>query len=224
MSLATYGTFGSGGGEPYARALRRDDQVLYLRDVQSHSELPSSAMNVSRWNDDADAVDLSLLNGLDGAVLDIGCGPGRMVKAAMNLGLTALGIDVSSTAVEIARESGLMVLGRSVFERLPREGSWAATLLIDGNIGIGGDPSALLARCAELLAEDGVAIVEVSADASCDHVYDGTIVDIHGHRSDAFPWAEIGSDSLEQRAEQVGLRVAQSWETDSRFFCRLVKA
>jgi SAM-dependent methyltransferase len=224
MSDAAFATFGSGGAEPYARALRRDDQVLYLRDVDSDSLTPSRAMDVSRWNDAADAADLGLLDGINGAVLDIGCGPGRMVRAAMHQGLTALGIDVSETAVEIARESGLMVLNRSVFERLPREGMWGAALLVDGNIGIGGDPSTLLERCAELIAITGVIVVEVHAEPLRDHMYDGTIVDITGHQSDAFPWAEIGETALVHRAQHIGLRLDQSWEIDGRFFCRLAKA
>lgn len=224
MSEADFATFGSGGAEPYARALRRDDQVLYLRDVESDSLTPSRAMNVSRWNDAADAADLGLLDGINGAVLDIGCGPGRMVRAAMHRGLTALGIDVSETAVEIARESGLMVLNRSVFERLPREGLWGAALLVDGNIGIGGDPSLLLERCAELIDHTGVIVVEVHAEPLRDHMYDGTIVDIRGHQSAAFPWAEIGEIALARRAERIGLRLDQAWVIDGRAFCRLANA
>jgi SAM-dependent methyltransferase len=224
MSDLALASFGSGGAEPYARALRRADQVLYLRDADSASLTPSRAMDVSRWNDAADGADLRLLDGIRGAVLDIGCGPGRMVRAAMHRGLTALGIDVSDTAVEIARESGLMVLNRSVFERLPREGLWGAALLIDGNIGIGGDPSALLYRCAELIDADGVIIVEVNADPQRDHMYDGTVVDIRGHQSAAFPWAEIGEAALVRRAERMGLRLDQAWDTDGRFFCRLINA
>jgi SAM-dependent methyltransferase len=221
MSLAT---FGSGGSEPYARALRHDDQVLYLRDARSESGSPSHAMDVSRWNEDADETDIALLSRAQGPVLDIGCGPGRMVKAAMSLGLTALGIDVSPTAVEMATAAGLTVLGRSVFDRLPREGAWGTALLVDGNIGIGGDIPTLLARCAELIAEDGDVIVEVHDDPWRDHAYDGTVVDIRGHQSAAFPWAEIGRDSLAEKASRVGLRLAQDWETDGRCFCRLVKA
>jgi len=224
MSEADFATFGSGGAEPYARALRRDDQVLYLRDVESDSLTPSRAMNVSRWNDAADAADLGLLDGINGAVLDIGCGPGRMVRAAMHRGLTALGIDVSETAVAIARESGLMVLNRSVFERLPREGLWGAALLVDGNIGIGGDPSLLLERCAELIDPSGVIVVEVHAEPLRDHMYDGTIVDIRGHQSAAFPWAEIGETALARRAERIGLRLDQAWVIDGRAFCRLANA
>lgn len=227
MTTAIYGTFGSGGAEPYARALRSadispSDQMLYLREADSLTR--SSAMNVSRWNENADLTDLSLLSGTTGAVIDIGCGPGRMVRAAMSLGLMALGIDVSPTAIEIARESGLPVLDRSVFERLPREGSWATALLVDGNIGIGGDPSALLERCREIIAPDGTVVVEVDRDSAVDRSFSGTVVDIDGHASDEFPWAEIGSDGLVARAATVGLRLAQSWVTDGRAFCRLRRA
>lgn len=224
MSAASPAAFGAGGAEPYARALRRDDEVLYLRDSRSDSLAPSFAMNISRWNDAADATDLGLIDGTAGALLDIGCGPGRMVRAAMGIGLTALGIDVSPTAVDIARESGLMVLQRSVFDRIPREGAWATALLIDGNIGIGGDPGALLARCAELIADDGRIVVEVHPDADRDEVYDGTVIDIHGCQSDEFPWAELGRDALRRRSRRVGLRVDQVWESDARVFCRLARA
>lgn len=217
-------TFGSGGSEPYAKALRLDDQVLYLQDADSGSLTTSRAMDVSRWNDEADAADFSLLDGIRGDVLDVGCGPGRMLRAAMDLGLTALGIDVSDTAVEIARASGLTVEFGSVFDEIPREGTWGATLLVDGNIGIGGDPSALLARCAEIIAPHGAIVVEVHADPQRDHMYAGTVVDIRGHQSDAFPWAEIGETALIERASELELALDQAWEIDGRFFCRLVKA
>lgn len=217
-------TFGAGGEEPYAQALRRDDQMIYLRDARSDSLAPSFVMDVARWSDDADPTDVSLLEGVTGAVLDIGCGPGRMVKAAMALGLAALGIDVSPTAIDIASEAGLMVLKRSVFERLPREGSWGLALLVDGNIGIGGDPTALMKRCAELIADDGSIVVEVHSDRQHDLSYHGTIVDMHGNQSDEFPWSEIGSSALEGRAYPLGLELEGSWETGGRAFCRFVRS
>ena len=220
MSTA-FATFGSGGAEPYARALLRDDRTLYLH---SEAHKTSFEMDLSRWSEDADATDFRLLAGATGPVLDIGCGPGRMVKAAMGQGLAALGIDVSQTAIDIARESGLMVLKRSVFDRLPREGQWGSALLVDGNIGIGGDPLALLARCAELIATAGAVIVEVHADPERDRAYNGTLVDIHGQRSAEFPWAEVGRDALETYGRAAGLRLDQAWVTDGRGFCRLVTA
>ncbi|PXA70145.1 class I SAM-dependent methyltransferase [Cryobacterium arcticum] len=216
-------TFGSGGSEPYAAALQNESATLYLR--HSVGELPASAtMDAGRWSADADATDLSLLAGAAGPVLDIGCGPGRMIRAAMSTGLAALGVDVSPTAVRIATEAGLAVLNRSVFSDMPLEGGWGTALLLDGNIGIGGDAGALLARCAELLADDGVLLVEVSPHPERDHAFEGTLEDTQGRRSDVFPWAEIGIVPLRARASAAGLRVAQDWRRDGRWFARLVRA
>jgi SAM-dependent methyltransferase len=215
-------TFGSGGTEPYAAALRDETAVLFLRNTAA--KLPGSApMDAGRWSADADATDRGVLTGATGPVLDIGCGPGRMIRAARELGLSAVGVDVSPTAVRIAATAGLIVLNTSVFADLPLEGAWGTLLLLDGNIGIGGDPGALLARCAQLLTTDGALIVEVSADPDRDHAFEGTLEDERGRRSDVFPWAEIGIDALRARSAAAGLRVVQDWVSDGRWFARLVR-
>lgn len=85
-------------------------------------------------------------------VLDIGCGPGRHVLALAYSGKIALGIDPAPSAVALAHHRGATVIQRSVFEHLPATGRWNSVLLLDGNIGIGGDPVALLTRVAELLS------------------------------------------------------------------------
>ncbi len=213
-------TFGAGGAEPYARALRTSGSpLLYLR--TSRGSGATATMDVSRWSANADAVDRSLLRSVDGPVLDVGCGPGRMVRAAMDLGLAALGIDVSPTAVEIATDDGLNVIQRSVFDHLPAEGQWRSVLLVDGNIGIGGDVDAMLDRCRELLAPGGEIVVEVDSDPELDTTNSCRIVDTNGLESAAFPWAAIGSDALTRRARSLGLVVRQSWVIDDRAFCRL---
>ena len=220
--LDTGPTFGSGGTEPYAAALRDESAVLYLRSTTA--QIPAAApMDAGRWSAGADGTDLDVLTGAAGPVLDIGCGPGRMVRAAMDLGLSALGVDVSPTAVRIASAAGLTVLNRSVFAPMPLEGGWGTALLLDGNIGIGGDVGALLVRCAELLAEDGVLVVEVSPDADRDRAFEGTLEDAQGRSSGVFPWAEIGIGPLRARAEAAGLRVDQDWIRTGRRFARLVR-
>ncbi len=65
------------------------------------------------------------------------------------------------SAVQLARSSGALALHRDVFATVPGTGRWARVLLADGNIGIGGDPDALLSRVAELLKPLGQALVEV---------------------------------------------------------------
>lgn len=214
-------TFGAGGAEPYARALRDSSSLIYLHEAASDGGSAVSGLEVSRWSADADDIDLTLLGSVTGPLLDVGCGPGRMVRAALRLGIVALGIDVSPAAVEVARRDGLPVLERSVFDALPREGAWQTVLLVDGNIGIGGDVDALLARCAELIGADGEIVVEVHADADRDRRFTARVVDADGLASAEFPWAEVGLRSVAASALGLGLAVRQSWELGGRGFCRL---
>jgi SAM-dependent methyltransferase len=214
-------TFGSGGAEPYAEALRRNDAVTLLLRDDDLGAASHSTMDVARWNAGADDADLTLLRSVAGPVLDIGCGPGRMVRAALDLGLEVLGVDVSPTAVEIASEAGLPVLEISVFEALPREGGWQTALLVDGNIGIGGDVRAMLERCRELLTATGEIVVELHPDDDRNNTYTGTLVDARGGESEVFPWAEIGLNPMTTLAADMGFALQQSWTTDGRTFCRL---
>ena len=45
--------------------------------------------------------------------------------------------------------------------RLPAEGRWGTALLMDTNVGMGGDVAALLARCMRLVIPGGLIICEV---------------------------------------------------------------
>ena len=93
-------------------------------------------------------------------VLDVGCGPGRIVAALAAEGRIALGVDPSPAAIaEAARRAPRAA--PSVFDPLPGERRWGTVLLLDGNVGIGGDPVALLARAAWLLRPGGVVVAEV---------------------------------------------------------------
>jgi len=220
MSIAA--TFGAGGAEPYATALRANRPIVMMlhgTDGDGGRALP---MDVKRWNAHADAADLSLLRSATGPLLDIGCGPGRMVRAAMDMGLDVLGVDVSPTAIDIARAEGLSVIERSVFDRLPAEGQWQTVLLVDGNVGIGGDVRAMLVRCLELLAPSGEIVVELHPDPATHSSYSARVIGENGGHSEVFPWAEIGLEPLVGIAAELGLVARQSWEVDGRAFCRLV--
>lgn len=219
----TITTFGSGGSEPYARALRSSNpEVLYLHELRRDQPPAPSMMDMARWTRAADEVDLRLLASVDGPVLDVGCGPGRMVQAAVELGLEVLGIDVSAAAVEVVRDAGLPVHEASVFDAVPREGSWQTVLLVDGNVGIGGDVPLLLARCGELLTPTGEVVVELHPDGARDRRYTGQLVDLQGRQSASFPWAEMGLDAMRELAPKIGFRVRQAWSADGRSFCRLL--
>jgi len=218
MTIAV-ATFGAGGSEPYATALRGGD-LLYLRDTRERASRPI-IMDVSRWNADADAADLTLLGSVTGPLLDVGCGPGRMVRAANRLGLHALGLDVSATAIEIASGFGGSYLEGSVFDAVPGEGMWQTVLLVDGNVGIGGNIPALLARCRDLLSRTGEIVVELHRDADHEEHYTAEVVDSSGGHSALFPWAEIGLERLVALLPSLRLGLVQSWEIDGRSFCRL---
>jgi SAM-dependent methyltransferase len=212
-------TFGTGGDEPYARALRTDGR-LRLTDLGRPDA--DVTMDVGRWNAAADRVDRSLLEDVDGPVIDIGCGPGRMLVAAMALGIPALGVDVSAEAVAIATRSGGRAVQGSVFDTVPDEGRWDTALVLDGNIGIGGDPVALLARCRDIVRVGGRVVVETHTDRTADRTYLARVVDTDGHASAEFPWAEVGLDAVRRHAADVGLVARSSWTAAGRSFCELV--
>jgi SAM-dependent methyltransferase len=216
-----HATFGAGGDEPYALALRRNDRVELLLRPEGRDATESTVMDVARWNAEADLADLTLLRAATGPLLDIGCGPGRMVRAAQQLGLEVLGVDVSPTAIAIAREAGLPVMQGSVFDPLPREGEWQTLLLVDGNVGIDGDVAALLRRCMQLVAPGGDVVVELHADRDLHEVYTAQLVGADGGQSESFPWAQIGINPMVDLAIELGLRVRQAWELSGRTFCRL---
>jgi SAM-dependent methyltransferase len=212
------GCFGSGAQEPYDRALLRGGGVLSLRDASHGTAKTHTRIDVRRFLDDASEPERRLVRQLDGPILDVGCGPGRLVKAAILAGRPALGIDTSPAATGLARAAGLPVLRRSVFHPLPNEGEWGAALLIDGNVGIGGEPDVLLQRCARLVRPGGRIVVEAHDDPARDRSFRGIIADRHGRSSLPFPWAEVGTVALHRHAQQAGLTLVREWNERRRSF------
>ncbi len=125
--------------------------------------LDGHATDARTWTEAADRIDARILARVVAPVLDVGCGPGRHVAELAASGLVALGIDVSPAALGLARARGACVLERSVFDRVPCAGRWRTALLLDGNIGIGGDPASLLLRIGELLAHRGSRVLVETA-------------------------------------------------------------
>lgn len=202
--------------DPYTDALRTGRGPLFLRRDDGWL-LP---LDVERWCAGADRADMSVLGRCEGTVLDIGCGPGRLVSALAVLGHRALGVDVSAAAVARTARAGGPALCRSVFEPLPGEGRWGTALLIDGNIGIGGDPQALLTRTAQLIAPVGLLLVE-AAPVEVDECVRVRVDNGRGGAGAGFPWARVGADALLRHARPAGWIPEGQWQEQDRHFVAL---
>lgn len=164
-------------------------------------------VGVTRWLEPASCDDDILLAHCTRNTLDVGCGPGRLSAALTEAGVSALGIDVSAEAVQIARQRGATALRRDVFASVPGQGRWPNLLLADGNIGIGGNPVFLLRRVETMLAPGGRAVVEVDPPGkgvSCRMIR----LEVDEMVSAWFPWARVAADSICSLAEQAGLAFA----------------
>ena len=213
------GTLAWAAADPYSAALRTGRGPLFLRRADGWL-LP---LEVERWCAGADRVDREVLARCEGAVLDVGCGPGRLVAELAAQGRTVLGVDVSDAAVEHAGRLGGPALRRSVFEPLPAEGRWDTVLLMDGNIGIGGDPAALLERVAGLLRPGGLLIAE-TAPVNVDERARVQVVDVAGGADRAgapFLWARLGTPALLRYTGRAGWRAEAQWVSGGRCFAAL---
>jgi len=181
------------------------------------------ALPVADWSRPVDAGDAALLERCRGETLDIGCGPGRMTRALAERGHAVLGIDVVPEAVRMARSRGALAIVRNVFEAVPGEGRWRTALLADGNIGIGGDPRALLARVRALLAPGGRVVVDLAAPGSGVRT---RLVRLQtaALRSRSFRWSVVGTEAIGLLAAAAGFTVRDLDAHGDRWFTVLEKA
>lgn len=164
-----------------------------------------SPLHVERWRGAAGAEDGWLLDRCHGPTIDLGCGPGRLLEALAARGVDALGVDSAVEAIAQCHGRGVAAVLADVFDPLPREGAWAHVLLADGNLGIGGDPVALLRRAARLLRPGGSVLVEL--DGAEPGLWRG-YARVHSREAVGrpFPWAAAGPEALPRLAEAAGLR------------------
>jgi hypothetical protein len=153
------------------------------------------------------AGDAGMLDCCIGPTLDIGSGPGRLTVALAQRGVPVLGIDVTP-------------LHRDVFGRVPGAGRWQNALLADGNIGIGGDPIALLRRVTGLLCPGGRAVVEMEPPGVQSRV-DRVRLRGAGRVGEWFRWAYVSIDDAVALTAACGVTLIQQWEDSGRWFLTL---
>jgi SAM-dependent methyltransferase len=193
-----------------------------------HTDGRRDLLPVRRWHGPPEPAVESVAARCTGPTIDLGCGPGRLTRALAQRGLVALGVDISVEAVRLTQSRGVAALRRDVFEPLPGEGRWAHALLIDGNIGIGGDPVRLLRRCGALIAADGTLVVEVDPPGA--GLWQGQAYVLSGSsdegelRGPAFPWAQVGAEAVARTAAAAGLRVVERFRFGPRWFAELARS
>nr|WP_326555895.1 class I SAM-dependent methyltransferase [Micromonospora sp. NBC_01813] len=180
---------------------------------------------VRRWHGAPEPAVDAVVARCAGPTLDLGCGPGRVTAALARAGVTALGVDVSAQAVSLTRSRGVVAIHRDLFDRLPGEGRWAHAVLLDGNIGIGGDPVALLRRCGRLIHPRGNLLVELEPPGVGLWRGDAYVTSAPRrgrHRpGPAFRWARLDVAAVRDTAADSGLSVSDLFRVDGRWFGEL---
>ncbi|MEV4619000.1 class I SAM-dependent methyltransferase [Asanoa sp. NPDC049573] len=185
-----------------------------------HGDGHRARLPVARWHGEIEPAAAAVVARCTGPTIDLGCGPGRITRALGRAGISALGIDACAEAVAATRSRGAVAIHQDLFDPLPAEGRWAHAVLLDGNIGIGGDPVALLRRCRSLLAPAGTVLVELDGPgAGCWRGH----ARVAGPRrlGPVFPWARLGIDEAARVAARAGFAVRAVVEHTGRWFAEL---
>ncbi|MCK2220737.1 class I SAM-dependent methyltransferase [Actinomadura sp. ATCC 31491] len=176
-------------------------------------------LDATRWLELTDG-DEAMLSRCHGPTLDVGSGPGRLTVELTRRGVAALGIDLTPHAVRLTRRAGGLALCRDVFGPVPGAGHWATVLLADGNIGIGGDPLALLRRVRELVRPGGEVIAEADPPGAPSG---GEVVRLRQGpvAGGWFRWARVSVRDLPALARAAGFTVVQRHHQAGRWFAFL---
>jgi SAM-dependent methyltransferase len=200
----------------YGDGLTRRESAITIR-LSDGSDM---ALAVDRWLAPADDTDRRLLRGVRGPVLDVGCGPGRHLHALARRGVFALGVDLSPIAVGLARDRGAHAIVGSIFDEVPGAGSWRTALLLDGNIGIGGEPQRLLSRLHSLLSPGGKLLVELDPPGTRTARLLARL-EVGDAASAWFGWGRVAYPDIERIAGLAGFGVLDGHDRNGRWFASL---
>jgi SAM-dependent methyltransferase len=200
-------------GEIYADALAGESvEIEYVDGARAPLE-------AARWFEPIEG-DEEFLSRCSSPTLDVGSGPGRLTVALTRRGIRSLGIDITPRAVALTRRAGGFALLRDVFDDIPHSGRWATALLADGNIGIGGNPAALLHRVRHLLRPGGAVLAEVAPPGTRSRV-DRLRLRRGPLAGPWFGWATVSADDIRRVALAGGFAGADCWSAHDRWFARL---
>jgi hypothetical protein len=90
-------------------------------------------------------------------------------------------------------------------------------LLLDGSIGIGGNPASLLRRVHHVLAPRGLALVEVLGPG-CVPGRGNARIESGAGSYETIPWATLGVDDLDVVAKHAGFGLETVRQVDRRWF------
>ena len=180
------------------------------------------ALPVELWRREADAEDLALLALCRGHTVDLGCGPGRLTAALARLGHVVLGVDVVREAVDQTLARGVSALRRDVFDRLPGEGRWRTALLADGNVGIGGDPVALLQPGRRAGAAPRAGWWSRWRGPGVPTTTRWAVLTCAGVRSAPFRWSTVGVDDIADLARRAGYATTEVHRIGERRWCAVL--
>jgi SAM-dependent methyltransferase len=199
----------------YDECLRSPGTRLFIRFGDGRFE----PLAVDKWTGILSRADESLTRRARGASLDVGCGPGRITAALRGRGLPSLGIDIAPEAVALTQRSGGEAILSSVFGPVPNAQCWQTILLVDGNIGIGGDPARLLRRCRSLLAPGGRVLAELEPLGAGRRSVQARLEELDGRQGAWFPWALVGIDAIGPLCVETGMRAVETWSVADEDGC-----
>jgi SAM-dependent methyltransferase len=141
---------GSGGPLTIERDdghLDTDDLDSYFADFGSFPECERRALNLAK-----------------GRVLDLGMGPGRVSLHVQEMGLEAVGVDISDGMLEAARRRGVAnAVKMSVCDLDFPRGHFQTAVAFGNNFGLCGSPGgvmSMLLRLREIVSDGGVLLAE----------------------------------------------------------------